>query len=96
MRSTSELEAIVKADVATLGPPKLAQFLHEYLDTPFRFRIGLRNGKNSTPTRRIRSGCCARAASGHAATPPPSSVLMNFRRAIIRPNPKTGLINGAR
>jgi len=32
-----------------------------------------------TPIRRIRSGCCARAASGHAAAAPPSSV-MNERR----------------
>ena len=29
--------------------------------------------------RRIRSGCCARAASGHAAAAPPRSV-MNSRR----------------
>ena len=30
--------------------------------------------------RRIRSGCCARAVSGHAAAAPPSSV-MNSRRS---------------
>jgi hypothetical protein len=29
----------------------------------------------STPIRRIRSVCCARAASGHAAAAPPSSVM---------------------
>ena len=33
----------------------------------------------STPMRRMRSGCCARAASGHAAAAPPSSE-MNWRR----------------
>jgi hypothetical protein len=33
----------------------------------------------STPTRRMRSLGCARAASGHAAAAPPSSV-MNSRR----------------
>ena len=33
----------------------------------------------STPMRRMRSPCCARAASGHAAAAPPSSV-MNSRR----------------
>ena len=33
----------------------------------------------STPMRRIRSACCARAATGHAAAAPPSSV-MNSRR----------------
>jgi hypothetical protein len=47
----------------------------------------------STPMRGIRSGCCARAASGHAAAAPPSSV-MNSRRfnrwnCIQSPNGKT-------
>jgi hypothetical protein len=32
----------------------------------------------NTPMRRMRSACCARAASGHAAAPP--SVAKNFRR----------------
>ena len=35
----------------------------------------------STPIRRIRSPCCARAATGHAAAAPPMS-LMNSRRRI--------------
>src|SRR5262245_12491558 len=42
----------------------------------------------STPTRRIRSPCCARAASGHAAAAPPSAAS-NFRRpmvTVIRPS----------
>ena len=34
--------------------------------------------------RRIRSGCCARAASGHAAAAPPRSV-MNSRRLHVPP-----------
>src|SRR5215831_12694363 len=38
----------------------------------------------STAIRRIRSPCCARAASGHAAAAPPSSV-MNSRRFIRSP-----------
>jgi hypothetical protein len=33
----------------------------------------------STPIRRIPSGCCARAASGHVAAAP-LSVAKNFRR----------------
>ena len=37
----------------------------------------------STPMRRIRSLCCARAASGHAAAPPTS--VMNSRRLIVAP-----------
>ena len=36
----------------------------------------------STPMRRICSRCCARAASGHAAAAPPSSV-MNSRRLMV-------------
>ena len=34
----------------------------------------------STPMRRMRSGCCARAASGHAAAAPPRSVMNSRRR----------------
>ena len=36
-----------------------------------------------TPTRAILPPCCARAASGHATAPPPSSV-MNSRRLVAR------------
>src|SRR5262245_55045578 len=47
----------------------------------------------STPTRRIRSGGCARAASGHATTAPPRSV-MNSRRFMpdmgFSPSPYSG------
>jgi hypothetical protein len=32
-----------------------------------------------TPIRRIRSGCCARAASGHPATAPVKSVMKSQR-----------------
>jgi hypothetical protein len=39
-----------------------------------------------TPIRRTRSPCCARAASGHAAAAPPSSV-MNSRRFTVRSLP---------
>jgi Terminase small subunit len=38
-----------------------------------------RRVKVSTPMRRMRSGCCARAASGHAAAAPPRSA-MKLRR----------------
>ena len=37
----------------------------------------------STPMRRIRSGCCARATNGHAAAPP--SAATNVRRFIRSP-----------
>jgi len=40
------------------------------------------------PICRIRSACCARAASGHAASPPPTSV-MNSRRLMGLPSCRT-------
>ena len=52
-------------------------------DAALRFRI-VRRVSASTPMRRIRSGCCARAASGQAAAAPPTSV-MNSRRFIRSP-----------
>src|SRR6516225_5977905 len=38
--------------------------------------------------RRIRSGCCARAASGQAAAAPVPSRLMNSRRLMGTPQPE--------
>jgi hypothetical protein len=40
----------------------------------------------STPMRRMRSACCAPAASGHAAAPPKS--VMNLRRLIGSLSPR--------
>src|SRR5215831_4386236 len=51
--------------------------------SPFRWRAN-----NRTPTRRIRSPCCAFAASGHAAAAPPTAAS-NSRRpmvTVIRPS----------
>ena len=45
---------------------------------------------SSIPTRRIRAGCCARAASGHAAAAPPSKV-MNSRRRMGRSGRARGM-----
>src|SRR6516165_4796648 len=42
--------------------------------SPFRWRAN-----NRTPMRRIRSPCCARAASGHAAAAPPTSEMKSRR-----------------
>ena len=42
----------------------------------------------STPIRRIRSGCCATAISGHAAAEP--TTLMKSRRLIVAPEAWTG------
>ena len=49
----------------------------------------------STPTRRIRPACCARAASGQAAAAPPSSV-MNSRRLIRSPRRRWRAASAAR
>ena len=45
----------------------------------------------STPMRRIVSRCCARAASGHVATVPPSSV-MKVRRFVTDESARVGEI----
>jgi hypothetical protein len=52
--------------------PRSAKPLQERRDTSLSFVM-------STPIRRIRSGCCARAASGHAAADP-AITLMKSRR----------------
>jgi len=52
---------------------------------------GLSELPASTPMRRIRPTCCARAASGHAAAVPPSS-LMKSRRPIIRSPRRRGRV----
>ena len=44
----------------------------------------------NTPMRRISSGCCASATTGHAATAPPSSV-MNSLRLVCR---ERGIVRG--
>ena len=70
--------ASVDPDVAALRPPELLESLPECGDEGLSFR-SLSAYPISTPIRRIPPGCCARAASGHAAAAPPSSV-MNSRR----------------
>jgi hypothetical protein len=46
----------------------------------------------STPIRRVRALCCARAASGHAAVAPPISV-MNSRRLMCCPQPEDRILH---
>jgi len=48
---------------------------------------------SNRPIRRMRSPCCARAASGHAAAPP--SNVMNSRRSIIRLSRRRGRTKAA-
>jgi hypothetical protein len=48
------------------------------------------NGRDaSTPMRAIFAGCCARAASGHAAAALPPTSVMNSRRLIY---PTLGIV----
>ena len=58
-------KAVVETDV-TLGPAQFLQCLAEMLRTGLENRDRSLNQKVSTPMRRMRSGCCARAANGHA------------------------------
>ena len=62
--------ARVNSDVATLRAPELLEPLAERPDAGLCFRVASRNRRSISPIRRIRSPCCARAASGHAAAPP--------------------------
>ena len=85
------VKAVVNAHIAAVGPTQLLQRLYECTVA------GLNSGSVSErpanmPMRRMRSGCCARAASGHAAAAPPSSV-MNSRRFIIQSPRRRGRAN---
>jgi HNH endonuclease len=67
--------ANVDPDIAPIRP---AQCLKPFQKSRFVCPSGLSARPISTPIRRIRSPCCARAASGHAVAPP--SNVMNARR----------------
>ena len=73
--------ANIDPHVAAIGP---AQFLQALQERPRRACACLSSAAKLmiTPMRRIRSPRCARAASGHAAAAPPSSVI-NSRRFIF-------------
>ena len=77
-------QRIIDLDVLSDGPTQLLQTLHERRDAGLRFCIVSQLMAMSTPMRRIRSACCARAASGHVAAAPPIR-LMNSRRLIAAP-----------
>jgi hypothetical protein len=42
--------------------------------------------------RRMRSGCCARAANGHATAAEPAIILMNSRRLMAHPRLTQGIV----
>ena len=67
----------VDPHVVAVAPPQLLQPLQESRDEVCPTGASARG--MSTPMRRMRSLCCARSPSGHAATAPPSTV-MNSRR----------------
>ena len=68
--------AILDRDGATLDPAEFAQPLHKSGGPLAR---GRSRAAPKNPMVGSFAGCCARAASGHAAAAPPSSV-MNSRR----------------
>jgi len=70
--------AIVASDGTALRPAEFLETLAERCDPGASFPVAL-GIAISTPIRRMRSRCCARAASGHAAAAPPRSA-MNVRR----------------
>src|SRR5262249_52776516 len=69
-------------DVAAVAPTQLLQGLPERREVAGR--VLLVRDEMSTPMRRIRSPCCARAASGHAAAPPRSVINARLFMAMPR------------
>ena len=70
--------AMIKSKVAALHPSQFLQRLMERLHHRLRFQIAfgkVRQHANSPHA----LGCCARAASGHAAAAPPSRVMKSRR-----------------
>ena len=59
-------KASVDADIAAFRPSELVEPLPECREPRLSFPDRFRPSRMSTPMRRMRSGCCARAASGHA------------------------------
>jgi hypothetical protein len=64
-----------------------AQVLYERREACLSFRI-IGGDVHEHTKRRIRSPCCARAASGHAATPPPTRVMKSRRLMGLTPRPR--------
>src|SRR5262249_12261939 len=69
-------------DVAAVAPTQLLQGLPERREVAGR--VLLVRDEMSTPMRRIRSPCCARHASGHAAAPPRSVINARLFMAMPR------------
>jgi hypothetical protein len=80
LRMRSALPAPQRKSIRTLRPTAHPNSCSPCRNAALRTcACGSSAGKfTSTPMRRIRSPCCARAASGHAAAPPRS--VMNTRR----------------
>src|SRR6476469_4355902 len=76
-------KSIFDVDVLPLDVTKITQPLTEGVD----FRRGSGRAVMQEPIRGTFAGCCACAASGHAAAAPPSSV-MNSRRLTRSPHPR--------
>jgi hypothetical protein len=70
-------ESMFDLNIAVFYPTERLKRLLKCHDATLRFRI-VRGECMQKKTRRMRSGCCARATSGHAAAPP--SPAMNSRR----------------
>ena len=76
--------AVIDPDVAALQPSELLQPLSERRDEDASIRAFVSSESIvETLIRQPPCGCCARAASGHAAAAPPSNV-MNSRRLMGR------------
>ena len=85
LRKRSASPAAHRTSMSTLRPTTQPASCRPCRKTPMRRCPSASSAARcmSTPIRRMRSGRCARAASGHATVAPPSSV-MKLRRPITR------------
>src|SRR6516164_6294607 len=70
---------IFDLNIAPLDPPQIAHAQSKSLKAGTRLRVAFDDAKH-TPTRRVRSGCCADNDSGHAAAEPATTLMKSRRR----------------
>ena len=83
--------AILDRDRATFDPAEFAQSLHKS-GGPWLAAAGVIAPRN--PMVGSFAGCCARAASGHAAAAPPSSVMNSRRYHSITSSARASSVGG--
>jgi hypothetical protein len=76
-------EAQINPQVAFVDPAELCQSVSECRDGGLSCLSSYSPPADSIQTRRIRSGCCARAPSDHTAAPPTSVMKLALPHAVF-------------